>query len=66
MLSLKGLMLFYSNFDWQYGLLKLSSFGLVITLIGCFLPWYTVGGDGGLPSRSGHRSSSGSRFTCDP
>ena len=26
--------------------------GAILTLIGCFLPWYTVGGDGGLPALS--------------
>ena len=26
--------------------------GAVLTIIGCFLPWYTVGGDGGLPALS--------------
>ena len=26
--------------------------GAVLTLIGCFLPWYTVGGAGGLPAIS--------------
>ncbi len=45
---LKGLKLFYSNFDWQYGLIKLSSFGLVITLIGCFLGLQTRGGAEGV------------------
>jgi hypothetical protein len=26
--------------------------GAVLTLVGCFLPWYTVGGEGGLPAIS--------------
>ena len=26
--------------------------GAILTLIACFLPWYTVGGDGGLPAIS--------------
>lgn len=26
--------------------------GAVVTLIACFLPWYTVGGEGGLPAIS--------------
>jgi hypothetical protein len=26
--------------------------GAILTLIACFLPWYTVGGDGGLPALS--------------
>ena len=46
----KGLMLFYQNFDWQYGLIKLSSFGFVITLIGCFLGLSTRGGAEGVGS----------------
>jgi phospholipid/cholesterol/gamma-HCH transport system permease protein len=45
---LRGLMLFYKPFDWQYGLIKLSSFGLVITLIGCFLGLQTRGGAEGV------------------
>lgn len=44
----KGLTQFYTNFDWQYGLIKLSSFGLVITLIGCFLGLSTRGGAEGV------------------
>jgi hypothetical protein len=31
----------------------LASVGAVVTLIGCFLPWWTVGGADGLPLRSG-------------
>lgn len=26
--------------------------GAILTLVGCFLPWYTVGGDSGLPALS--------------
>jgi hypothetical protein len=26
--------------------------GAIVTLIACFLPWYTVGGEGGLPALS--------------
>ncbi len=26
--------------------------GAVLTLVGCLLPWYTVGGEGGLPALS--------------
>ncbi len=44
----KGLEQFYQNFDWQYGLIKLSSFGLVITLIGCFLGLSTRNGAEGV------------------
>jgi hypothetical protein len=28
---------------------RLAFVGAVVLLIGCLLPWYTVGGDGGLP-----------------
>lgn len=45
---MRGLMLFYQPFDWEYGLIKLSSFGLVITLIGCFLGLSTRGGAEGV------------------
>jgi len=45
---MKGLRLFYSNFDWQYGLIKSSSFGFVITLIGCYLGLSTRGGAEGV------------------
>ena len=44
----RGLMLFYRNFDWQYGLIKSSSFGFVITLIGCFLGLQARGGAEGV------------------
>ncbi len=30
----------------------IAGIGAVVTLIACFLPWYTVGGDGGLPALS--------------
>jgi phospholipid/cholesterol/gamma-HCH transport system permease protein len=43
-----GLMKYYANFDWQYGLIKSSSFGLVITLIGCFLGFQARGGAEGV------------------
>jgi phospholipid/cholesterol/gamma-HCH transport system permease protein len=46
----KGLTLFYQNFDWQYGLIKSSSFGFVITLIGCFLGLQARGGAEGVGS----------------
>ncbi len=32
----------------------LAAIGAVIVLIGCFLPWYTVGGAPGLPVLSGN------------
>ena len=43
-----GLMRFYKNFDWQYGLIKSSSFGFIITLIGCFLGLQARGGAEGV------------------
>jgi phospholipid/cholesterol/gamma-HCH transport system permease protein len=45
---MRGLRLFYSNFDWQYGLIKSSSFGFVITLVGCYLGFQTRGGAEGV------------------
>ena len=30
----------------------IAGIGAVVTLVACFLPWYTVGGDGGLPAIS--------------
>ena len=45
-----GLMKFYANFDWQYGLIKSASFGFVITLIGCFLGFQARGGAEGVGS----------------
>ena len=47
---MRGLRLFYTNFDWQYGLIKSSSFGFVITLIGCFLGLSARGGAEGVGS----------------
>jgi phospholipid/cholesterol/gamma-HCH transport system permease protein len=44
----RGLMLFYQNFDWQYGLIKSASFGFVITMIGCFLGLQARGGAEGV------------------
>jgi hypothetical protein len=32
----------------------LAAIAAVILLAGCLLPWWTVGGDGGLPARSGN------------
>ncbi|MGD0484475.1 MAG: ABC transporter permease [Gemmatimonadales bacterium] len=45
---LRGLRLFYVPFDVQFGLIKASSFGFVITLIGCFLGLNTRGGAEGV------------------
>jgi hypothetical protein len=36
----------------------LAAIGAVIVLIGCFLPWYTVGGASGLPVTSGNAFAS--------
>jgi phospholipid/cholesterol/gamma-HCH transport system permease protein len=46
----RGLRLFFDPFDIQYGLLKSSSFGLAITLTGCFLGLATRGGAEGVGS----------------
>jgi phospholipid/cholesterol/gamma-HCH transport system permease protein len=46
----RGLRLFYSPFDWQYGLIKSASFGLAITTIGCFLGLGARGGAEGVGS----------------
>jgi len=44
----RGLRLFYTDFDWQYGLIKSASFGFTITLIGCFLGLHARGGAEGV------------------
>jgi phospholipid/cholesterol/gamma-HCH transport system permease protein len=44
----RGLRLFFVPFDVQYGLIKASSFGFVITLIGCYLGLGTRGGAEGV------------------
>ena len=46
----RGLQLYYLPFDPQYGLIKSASFGLVITLIGCYLGMGTRGGAEGVGS----------------
>jgi len=45
---MRGVRLFFSNFDWEYGLIKSSSFGFVITLIGCYLGLSARGGAEGV------------------
>ncbi len=45
---MRGLRLFYTPFDWQYGLIKSASFGFAITTIGCFLGLQTRGGAEGV------------------
>ena len=32
----------------------LVTIAALVLLVGCLLPWWTVGGDGGLPARSGN------------
>jgi phospholipid/cholesterol/gamma-HCH transport system permease protein len=44
----RGLQLFFLPFDVQYGLIKSASFGLVITMIGCYLGMGTRGGAEGV------------------
>ena len=33
---------------------RLAAIGALVTLLGCFLPWFTVGGDLGLPPLTGN------------
>jgi phospholipid/cholesterol/gamma-HCH transport system permease protein len=44
----RGLRLFYVPFDITYSLIKSISFGLVITLIGCYQGFHTMGGAEGV------------------
>ena len=44
----RGLQLYFVPFDPQYGLIKSASFGLVITLIGCYMGMSTRGGAEGV------------------
>jgi hypothetical protein len=30
---------------------RLAAFGAIVLVVGCLLPWYQLGGDGGLPER---------------
>lgn len=45
---IRGLRLFYVPFDITYSLIKSTSFGLVVTLIGCFQGFTTTGGAEGV------------------
>ncbi|HEX2092088.1 MAG TPA: ABC transporter permease [Longimicrobiaceae bacterium] len=45
---IKGLRLFYVPFDITYSLIKSASFGLVVTLMGCFQGFTTTGGAEGV------------------
>lgn len=45
---IRGLRLFYIPFDLTYSLIKTTSFGLVITVIGCFQGFTTGGGAEGV------------------
>lgn len=44
----RGLRLFYEPFDITYSLIKTTSFGLIITVIGCFQGFMTKGGAEGV------------------
>jgi phospholipid/cholesterol/gamma-HCH transport system permease protein len=46
----KGIRLFFESFDVQYGLVKASSFGLAVTLIGCRQGLQARGGAQGVGS----------------
>jgi len=41
---LRGVRLFFVPFDVQYSMIKAASFGLVVTLVGCFFGFTTSGG----------------------
>jgi phospholipid/cholesterol/gamma-HCH transport system permease protein len=43
-----GLQLFYDPFDISYSLIKSASFGLIITLLGCYFGFHTRGGAEGV------------------
>lgn len=44
----RGLRLFYEPFDITYSLIKMTSFGLLVTLVGCFQGFTTEGGAEGV------------------
>jgi phospholipid/cholesterol/gamma-HCH transport system permease protein len=45
---IRGLRLFYDPFDITYSMIKTSSFGLVVTMVGCFQGFTTEGGAEGV------------------
>jgi phospholipid/cholesterol/gamma-HCH transport system permease protein len=44
----RGLRLFYEPFDITYSLIKTTSFGLIITVVGCYMGFTTKGGAEGV------------------
>jgi phospholipid/cholesterol/gamma-HCH transport system permease protein len=44
----RGLRLFYEPFDLTYSLIKTTSFGFVVTIVGCFQGFSTMGGAEGV------------------
>jgi phospholipid/cholesterol/gamma-HCH transport system permease protein len=44
----RGVRVFYVPFDLTYSLIKATSFGIVVTLIGCFQGFTTEGGAEGV------------------
>ncbi len=44
----RGLRLFFDNYDVQFALIKAWSFGLVVTGVGCFFGFHTTGGAKGV------------------
>jgi phospholipid/cholesterol/gamma-HCH transport system permease protein len=44
----RGLRLFFAPFDVQFSLIKAASFGLAVTLVGCFQGFSTTGGADGV------------------
>ena len=44
----KGLKLFFDSYDVQFALIKATSFGFVVTGVGCFYGFHTTGGAAGV------------------
>jgi phospholipid/cholesterol/gamma-HCH transport system permease protein len=45
---MKGLKLFFEPFDVRYSMIKATSFGLLVTSVGCFFGFNTTGGADGV------------------
>jgi phospholipid/cholesterol/gamma-HCH transport system permease protein len=44
----KGLRLFFDSFDVRFALIKATSFGFIVTGVGCFYGFHTTGGAAGV------------------
>jgi phospholipid/cholesterol/gamma-HCH transport system permease protein len=44
----RGLRLFYEPFDLTYSLIKTTSFGFLVTVVGCYQGFHTEGGAEGV------------------